>query len=112
MALRRVRVCVRSGAADITGAGYVAVTRVEHVEHLVFEGGLPSREALQEARPEPKFRERRRVALRLLVRFSRTLRKYRCCERDAWAEQDAAVAEALLEVLRARGARELGAARL
>ena len=47
-----------------------------------------------------------------MARFSRTLRRYGCCEREPWSAGEAAVAETLLQVLRARGARELEAARL
>ena len=41
MTLRRVRICMRSVAVGIAGIGYVAVTRVKHVEDLVFEEDLP-----------------------------------------------------------------------
>ena len=112
MTLRRVRICMRSAAAGIAGIGYVAVTRVKHVEDLVFEEDLPPWEAFQEAKLKPAFRERRRMELRLLARFSRTLRKYGFCERDPWSRPEADVAEALLKTLRARGRRELEAARL
>ena len=37
MTLRRVRFCVRRSVMSTPGVGYVAVTRVEHVEHFVFE---------------------------------------------------------------------------
>ncbi len=111
MTLRRVRICMRSGAAGIAGIGYVAITRVKHVEHVVFEEDLPPWEAFQEAKLKPGFRQRRRMELRLLARFSRTLRKYGSCARDLWTQQERDVAEALLKVLRARGRRELEAAR-
>ena len=39
--MRRVRNCMRSAADGITGIGYAAVTRVKHVEHIVFEEDLP-----------------------------------------------------------------------
>jgi len=112
MTLRRVRICMRRAVAGAAGVGYVAVTRVKHVEHLVFEEDLPSWEDFQAARAKPVFRQRRRMELRLLARFSRTLRRYGCCERDPWSTSEAAVAEALLQVLRASSARELEAARL
>ena len=85
---------------------------MKHVEHIVFEEDLPAWEDFQAARAKPIFRQRRRMELRLLARFSRTLRRYGCCERGPWSAGEAAVAEALLQVLRARGARELEAARL
>ena len=94
--MRRVRICMRSTAAGITGIGYVAVTRVKHVEHIVFEEDLPAWEAFQEAKLKPAFRERRRMEFRLLARFSRTLRKYGFCERDRWTAQEAEVSDALI----------------
>ncbi len=42
MTLQRVRISMCDDAAGIAGIGYVAVTRVKHVEHLVFEEDLPS----------------------------------------------------------------------
>ena len=88
------------------------VTRVKHVEHIVFEEDLPAWEAFQEAKLKPAFRERRRMEFRLLARFSRTLRKYGFCERDRWTAQEAEVSDALMRVLRARGRSELEASRL
>ena len=63
------------------------------------------------------FRQRRRMELRFLARFSRTLRKYGAdaqtrCDADPWTTDEVQVAEALLKVLRARGLREAEAARL
>ena len=112
MTLRRVRICMCSTAAGITGIGYVAVARVKHVEHIVFEGDLPFWEASQEAKLKLAFRERRRMEFRLLARFSRTLRKYGFCERDRWTAQEAHVSDALMRVLQARGRSELEASRL
>ena len=40
------------------------------------------------------------MELRLLTRFSRTMRKYGSWERDPWTRPEADVAEALLETLR------------
>ena len=68
--LKRVRVCMRDAAAAIAGIGYVAITRVKHIEHIVFEEDLPSWEAFQEAKRKPGFRQRRRMELRLLAKFS------------------------------------------
>ena len=103
MTLRRVRICMRRSVASAPGVGYVAVTRVKHVEHLVFEEDLPAWEVFQEAKVKPAFRQRRRMELRFRARFSRTLRKYGTCECDRWTEVEAGVAESLLKVLRARG---------
>ena len=112
MTLKRVRVCMRDAAAAIAGIGYVAITRVKHVEHIVFEEDLPSWDAFQEAKRKPGFRQRRRMELRLLAKFSRTLRRYGFCEEDRWSDTEREVADALLAVLAARGQTELQAARL
>ena len=106
MTLKRVRVCMRDAAAAIAGIGYVAITRVKHVEHL------PSWEAFQEAKRKPGFRQRRRMELRLLTKFSRTLRRYGFCEADPWSDAERSVADELLAALRARGGTEMQAARL
>ena len=79
MSFRRVRICMRSAAVATAGVGYVAITRVKHIEHLLFEEDLPSWEAFEEARSKPGFRQRRRMQIRLLARFSRTLRQYGFC---------------------------------
>ena len=63
MTLKRVRVCMRDAAAAIAGIGYVAITRVKHIEHIVFEEDLPSWDAFQEAKRKPGFRQRRRGLL-------------------------------------------------
>ena len=112
MTLERVRICMRDAAAAIAGIGYVAITRVKHIEHLVFEEDLPSWEAFQEAKRKPGFRQRRRMELRFLAKFSRTLRRYGFCEEDRWTPAESNVAQELLSVLRARGQKELRAARL
>ncbi len=67
MTLKRVRICMRDAGATIAGIGYVAITRVKHIEHLVFEEDLPSWEAFQEAKRKPGFRQRRRMELRFLA---------------------------------------------
>ena len=112
MTLNRVRVCMRDAAAAIAGIGYVAITRVKHIEDIVFEEDLPSWDAFQEAKRKPGFRQRRRMELRLLGKFSRTLRRYGFCEEDRWSDTEREVADALLAVLAARGQTELQAARL
>ena len=55
MPLRRVRICMRRSVASTPGVGYVAATRVEHVEHLVSEEGLPLWEVFQEAKVKLDF---------------------------------------------------------
>ena len=52
------------------------------------------------------------MELRLLAKFSWTLRRYGFCEEDLWSDVQREVADALLAVLRARGQMELQAARL
>ena len=52
------------------------------------------------------------MELRLLAKFSRTLRRYGFCEEDPWSDAEREVADELLAVLRARGQMELQAARL
>ena len=111
MTPRRARICMRSAAAAIAGVGYVSITRVKHIEHLLFEEDLPSWEAFQEAGRKPGFRQRRRMELRLLARFSRTLRQYGFCGEDLWMVAERDVAERLLVVLKVRGRRGLRAAR-
>ena len=73
----------------------------------MFEGDLPSWDAFQEAKRKPGFRQRRRMELRLLAKFSRTLRRYCFCEADRWSDTERQVADALLAVLTARGQTEL-----
>ena len=111
MTLQRVRICMRDAVATIAGIGYVAITRVKHPEHLLFEEDLPSWETFQEAKRKPGFRQRRRMELRFLAKFSRTLRRYGFCEEDRWSEAERDVADALLAELKARGRKELDAAR-
>ena len=103
MTLSRVRVALGRAAA-MAGVGYVAVTRVKHYRHIVFEGsGLPAYETFQQAKDTEAFRSRRRFDLRCLVKFSRTLRRWRFCEGDLWTQEEATAAEALLVSLRVRG---------
>ena len=103
MTLHRVRLCMRNTAAAIAGIGYVAITRVKHVEHIVFEEDLPSWETFQEAKRKPGFRQRRRMELRLEAKFSRTLRHYGFCEEDPWSPAERDVAKDLLAALSRRG---------
>ena len=67
MTLRRVRICMRKGVASAAGVGYVAVTRVKHIEHLVFDEDLPPWEVFQEAKAKPAYRLRRRMELRFFA---------------------------------------------
>ena len=89
-------------AAAQAGIGFVAVTRVKHPSHLIFEQDLPEWEAFQQAQWKPAFRARRRFELRMQAKASYTLRKYRFCEveGEGWTEEEAALAEELLAALR------------
>ena len=71
LALARARIGAR--VAAMPGVAYVAVSRVKHPRHLVFDTDLPSWEVFQRARTTERFRSRRRFELRLQARFSRTL---------------------------------------
>ena len=105
MTLRRVRVCLRERTAGAPGVGYVAITRVKHPEHLLFEYDLPEWEVFQQARSKPAFRQRRRMELRLAARFSRTIRKYGFCTADGeqWSAAERRAASELLLILRVQG---------
>ena len=106
----RVRRVLRRLEDSFELQGYVAITRVKHIEHLVLEEDLPSWEAFREAKRKPGFRQRRRVELRFLAKFSQTLRRYGFCEEDRWSQEERNVADGLLAVLRARGQMEVQAA--
>ena len=106
MTLIRARVSLGKRAAGISGIGYVAITRVTHPRHLVFETDLPAWECIQEARHTEGFRARRRFDLRNTAKFSRTIRKYGFCEADVWTRPDAERGDRLLKGLRAKGQRQ------
>ena len=103
MTLSRARIRLSSTTARQPGIGFVAVSRVKHVRHLVFEEDLPSWDVFQEAQYKPNFRSRRRFELRLLAQASTTLRRYGFCEADPWTREDAEVAARLLQGLQAVG---------
>ena len=85
------------------GVGYVAVTRVRHYRHLVFETDLPEWEVFQEARYSEAFRARLRFDLRAEAKFSHTLRRWGFCRADIWSPEEAGAAADLLRVLAVRG---------
>jgi len=103
MTLSRVRVRLSNTTASQPGIGFVAVSRVKHVRHLIFEEDLPAWDVFQEAQYKPNFRSRRRFELRLLAQASTTLRKYGFCEADPWTREEAEVATRLLQGLQAVG---------
>ena len=76
MTLSQARVSLGRRAAGMTGIGYVAITRVKHVRHLLFVSDLPPWESFQEARHTDVFRARRRLNVGNDAKFSRTIRKY------------------------------------
>ena len=67
---------------------------------MIFEEDLPEYEHFMNARRTPAFRERRRCELKQEARASRTLRRYGYCEADLWIEQEASVADELINGLR------------
>ena len=102
MSLKRARVSMGSTVAGTVGVGLVALTRVGHPWHVALETDLPAYEAFVAARGKPEFRSRQRFKLRMLAKWSRTIRKYGFYERDRWEKEDSALAERLLdEVARA-----------
>ena len=103
MTLPRARIRLSNTTAQTPGIGFVAVSRVKHIRHLIFEEDLPEWERFQEAQYKPNFRSRRRFELRLRAQASTTLRKYGFCEADLWEREDAEIAQKLLEGLQAVG---------
>ena len=101
MTLPRVRVRLGGKCAAMHGVGFVALTRVRHPTHMVFEEDLPEWEVFQGVRETATFHRRRRFELRLQARASRTIRKYGFCEvpGQQWSRQDADRAAALLKKL-------------
>ena len=79
MTLARARVRVGRNVAGQPGVAFVAVTRVGHSWHLMFDTDLPDFEAFDQARYKEEFRSRERFDLRLKATQSRTLRKYGDC---------------------------------
>jgi len=103
MTLSRARIRLSSTTARQPGIGFVAVSRVKHVRHLIFEEDLPAWDIFQEAQYKPNFRSRRRFELRLQAQASATLRKYGFCEADPWTREEAEMATRLLQGLQAVG---------
>ena len=103
MTLSLVRISLGEKTAKSPGVGYVALTRVKHVRHLIFETDLPAWDTFQEARHSELFRSRLRFDLRVAAKFSRTLRRWGFCAADPWTREDADAASELLGVLRSRG---------
>jgi len=86
-----------STVAGTVGVGLVALTRVGHPWHVALETDLPAYEAFVAARVKPEFRSRQRFKLRMLAKWSRTIRKYGFYERDPWTLEESALADRLLE---------------
>jgi hypothetical protein len=103
MTLRRARVLLGDSTASQAGIGFVAVSRVKHPWHLMFESDLPEYEAFEKAKWTEGFRSRMRYSLRMEAKASRTLRRYGFCALDRWTAEEAALAEELLKHVRAEG---------
>ena len=78
MTLSRVRVHLSERTAKVPGIGFVAITRVRHPWHLVFEADLPEYRHFMVGRRKPAFRARRHFEVRQEAKASRTLREYGC----------------------------------
>jgi endonuclease/exonuclease/phosphatase family metal-dependent hydrolase len=121
----RVRLSKRSAA--LPGIAFVAMTRVKHPRHLVFETDLPDWEDFQVVLSKKNFRARRRYEYRMLAKASRTLggrtaNRYvvrdgcsvdschcgKCCfcETDPWTVGEADLAIDLLQRLNVIGHRQ------
>jgi hypothetical protein len=101
MTLPRARVRLGAKCAAMHGVGFVALTRVRHPSHMVFEEDLPEWVVFQGVRDTATFHRRRRFELRLEARASRTIRKYGFCEAlgEQWDRKDAERAQKLLKRL-------------
>ena len=103
MTLSRVRIRMGSGTAGQVGVGMVAVTRVKHVRHLVFDTDLPPWDDFQQAKFSEDFRGRQRFMLRLRAKFSRTLRRYGRLLKsppEVWTDREVEAAEKLVRCLK------------
>ena len=103
MTLVKARIRLGARTAKTAGIGFVAVTRVKHPRHFVFDDDLPAYADFQEAQHKAGFRQRRRFELRLHAKSSNTLRKYGFCGSDLWAAADRELAIELLDALGAIG---------
>ena len=115
MTLSRVRISMGARTAGQVGVGMVAVTRVKHFRHLVFDVDLPSWDDFQEAKFREDFRGRQRFMLRLRAKFSRTLRRYGRLLRNVperWTDREFEAAEKLIGCLQTQGALQRSAIRL
>jgi len=112
MTLSRVRIAMGARTAGQVGVGMVAVTRVKHFRHLVFDVDLPSWDDFQEAKFREDFRGRQRFMLRLRAKISRTLRRYGCVLRNVperWTDREAEDADKLIRCLKTQGAMQRSA---
>ena len=115
MTLPRVRISMGSKTAGQVGVGMVAVTRVKHVRHLVFEKDLSAWEDFQQAKFSADFRGRQRFMLRLRAKFSRTLRRYGRILRappERWSDREVEGAENLIRRLQTQGSLQRASVRL
>jgi len=110
MTLAQARVRLGTKCAAMHGVGFVALTRVRHPTHMVFEEDLPDWEVFQGVRETATFHRRRRFELRLEARASRTIRKYSFCEAsgEQWSRADASRAARLLSKLEVKREEQRG----
>jgi len=99
MTLDAVRLQMCEKTVRFPGSSLLALTRVRHPWHLVFEDDLPGYSHFMKVRDTSGFRMRRRWELRLQERASNTLRKYRYCTHDVWTQEEADAAQCLIDVL-------------
>ena len=104
MTLKRARIRIGRNVAGQPGVAFVAITRVGHPWHLMFDTDLPGFDTFEQAKYKEEFRSRERYELRLKAKASDTLRRYGFCTADPWGREDAAVAERLLGRMRVAAA--------
>ena len=103
MTLAKARIRLSSRTAKTAGFGFVAITRVKHPRHFVFDEDLPAYSEFQEVQYKAGFRQRRRFGHRLRAKASNTLRKYGFCKADLWTVAERELASDLLDALAAVG---------
>ena len=104
MTLKRARIRIGRNVAGQPGVAFVAITRVGHPWHLMFDTDLPDFDTFDQAKYKEEFRSRERYELRLKAKASATLRRYGFCAADPWEREEAAVAERLLGHMRVAAA--------
>ena len=72
MTLKRARIRIGRNVAGQPGVAFVAITRVGHPSHLMFDTDLPDFDTFDQAKYKEEFRSRERYELRLKARASDT----------------------------------------